>query len=95
MDLFQPNAEELDKRVDVLRKQYEDSRLKSRQAPTNNSSNKNPNSVTGSDPNTPHGSQSPSPDNLSQSHTRSRPSSPVKSKEDKHHRSSGWSTTTG
>lgn len=91
-----PNAEELDKRVEILKKQYEDSRLKARQSlPTNNSNNNNQNSVTGSDPNTPHGSQSPSPDNLSQSHTRSRPSSPVKAKEDKHHRSSGWSANAG
>lgn len=87
-----PNAEELDKRVEVLKKQYEDSRMKARQSiPTNNSTNNNQNSATGSDPNTPHGSQSPSPDTHSQSHSRSRPSSPVKSKD---HRTS-WPAKSG
>ena len=85
-----PNAEELDKRVDILKKQYEDARQKARQTvPSNNNSNNDQHSAT--DPNTPDGPDSPD----SQPHLRSRPSSPIKSKDGKHHRSSGWPNNTG
>ena len=78
MCVLQPNSEELDRRVEELRRHYQEARLKAR----GGGGTGGPGPQSGN--NTPGGgSNSPN----SPAHSRSRHSSPTRSSKDKHHNS--------